>query len=123
VTTREKLQAAISDELAKLKATCMDVVTRADIVRTTNELLDRWAQSTELLPVLEYNEYLCITAGELRSSGIKVPGDIPDCGWVPRGAVDFRVSPNREAGVIGVDVTFSVPFKWVQLDVTVEDAK
>lgn len=63
----------------------------------------------------EYDSETCVTAGELRASGIGIEHHIPDCAWIPRssimvemGEVDF----DPEEGMMQVQMihTFTAPF-------------
>lgn len=76
----------------------------------------------------EYDEVTCITAGEIRAAGIAVPGNIPDCGWVPRTSLQYETvaaparSPKLAKGVVAmtIRVRFSQPFRWIAIDVTID---
>ena len=75
----------------------------------------------------EYDPQTCITAGELRASGIQIPQDIPDCGWVPRWAVvpipGSAVVTEKEKGCllsVGFSLTTTVPFQWITMSCTVQ---
>ena len=76
---------------------------------------------------MEYNERTCITAGKLRASGIAVPNDIPDCAWVPKhtmrfGEPDVAMDAEDPTKVrVNVPVTFAVPFRWVRVNVTLDN--
>lgn len=71
----------------------------------------------------EFDEATCITAGELRASGITVPADIPDCGWIRRASIRLScpgIAPptelerrERRLPEVKIDVTFTEPFQWV----------
>ncbi len=73
----------------------------------------------------EYDPATCITAGELRQLGIALPEGIPDCGWVPRAAIRSHVTGSQitPAGALEVDMTvrFDEPFRWVTVDVTIQN--
>jgi len=74
----------------------------------------------------EYNEDTCFTAGQLREMGFEISALIPDCGWIPKWALNFgemkvEVSKDDDGANIlhGVgQVTLTQPFQWVELDVT-----
>jgi len=70
---------------------------------------------------LKYDEVTCITAKELRDSGLKVPKDVPDCAWVPRYAMKLELAPNSikcndQEMTATIQVAFTEPFKWVKRD-------
>lgn len=75
-----------------------------------------------------YDAATCITAGELRSCGVPVPENIPDCGWLPRAAMRVRnvasesTAEDIAAGrlCVGMDVEFMQPFRWLQVTLTVD---
>ena len=70
-----------------------------------------------------YDERTCITAAELRTMGLAVPKSIPDEGWVPRASMKFKVGrASIDGGTLGMSVEFSFtePFRWLELNVTVD---
>jgi hypothetical protein len=68
-----------------------------------------------------------IHAGELRALGATIDERIPDCAWVNRAAMHWKVAYTKlEAnGTLNasIDVTFDEPFKWVEATVTIGEAK
>lgn len=70
----------------------------------------------------------CITAAELRSIGVHVPANIPDCGWIPRGSMRMgsikpASTPEEIAkGVLNVNLetVFTQPFRWIELKATIK---
>ena len=44
----------------------------------------RGCDCEDFKPAPKYDPATCITAGELRSMGMKIPDTVPDCGWIPR---------------------------------------
>lgn len=75
-----------------------------------------------------YDAVTCITAGELREMGIAIPANVPDCGWIPRGAMQMRAGTAHQhseaeiaAGILRVNLecTFTQPFRWIELDVVI----
>ena len=80
---------------------------------------------------MEFDPVLCITAEELRASGIDPGEDIPDCAWVPRASVRHEVRKsqkpisdedkrNRVLPPVAIDVIFEVPFRWLRIEGTVQ---
>lgn len=77
----------------------------------------------------EYNEQICITAGELREMGVDVPDRIPDCVWIPRWSMRMDAEGQEptaaecEQGILKakVIITFTQPFQWVSVDFTLKD--
>jgi len=73
----------------------------------------------------EYDPVDCITAGELRASGVAIPSDVPDCGWVPRASIkqsiadDCSVTPDGRFNAT-IEIQFTVAFRWVEMDCTVD---
>lgn len=70
----------------------------------------------------EYDEKTCITAGELRGLGIRLPEDIPDVAWVPRIALVFKPGKGRVEGdklLVDVGVEVLAPFRWVSVDLVI----
>lgn len=60
-----------------------------------------------------------ISAGEIRSWGVAVPAEIPDCASVPRSAMQFgsvEATYGEEPAVVNCTVmlTFTEPFRWIQ---------
>lgn len=72
----------------------------------------------------DYHSSTCITAGELREMRCDVPGDIPDCAWVPRSALKFNVQAptavNERRFVVNVRVEIAQPFRWIEVKGTLE---
>lgn len=73
----------------------------------------------------EYDPETCITAGELRMSGLVIPENIPDCGWVRRSAIravpgDGQLSSDGRFS-IGIALQFNEPFQWISVSVEVEE--
>jgi hypothetical protein len=59
-----------------------------------------------------------ISAGEIRSWGVVVPDDIPDCATVPRSAMHFGTVACTAGGEpteisAQCEVTFTEPFRWI----------
>ena len=59
-----------------------------------------------------------ISAGEIRSWGVEVPADIPDCASVPRSAIlvgGVEVTAGGEPTMlnVGMTLTFTEPFRWI----------
>jgi len=59
-----------------------------------------------------------ITAGELREMGAEVPSSVPDYAWVPRSSMRVSVGGVRQGGdatafSMGMELTFTEPFRWV----------
>jgi len=72
----------------------------------------------------EYDPETCWTAAELRAINIPIPDTVPDCGWVPRGAVqwtDVKTVPGEHPDVLVMDMTvkFHQPFHWLALPMPV----
>lgn len=73
----------------------------------------------------EYDPVLHLTGGELRSQGINIPENIPDCGWISRTAIEYKVKEGNTTiadinnGIldIGYELLFNEPFKWYQVDI------
>jgi len=75
--------------------------------------------------MIEYDEVTCITAKELRDSGLKVPEEIPDFAWVPRYAMKLGLAPNSVKCndmemTATIQVTFTESFKWIEATFTVD---
>ena len=66
----------------------------------------------------EYNEFTCITAGELRKIyNMEIPELIPDCGWIPRDSIarglnDVKETDDPSMVNFEFNMTFTKPFKW-----------
>lgn len=72
----------------------------------------------------EYDEETCMTAGELRAVGAKLPDTIPDCGWIPRHALrlgDCSATSDGKRVNVGVSFSVSAPFRWVEVRGTIEE--
>lgn len=73
----------------------------------------------------EYNPQTCITAQELRASGVTVPDHIPGPAWVHRHTVRFGGADvaldNQDPSRMNVQmtVTFTQPFRWVEATVEI----
>lgn len=70
----------------------------------------------------EFDPQTCVMAGELREM-IDIPESIPDCGWVPRSSIKFSTGPAEVSGdsiAIGLSVSFTQPFKWLNIDFTID---
>lgn len=64
-----------------------------------------------------------ISAGDLRAAGISIPAEIPDCAWVPRSSMQYRLEPLQADGDVlrmNAYVTFTQAFSWVEVPVLVE---
>lgn len=66
-----------------------------------------------------YDPRTCVTAGELRESGINIPCGIPHCAWVRRAsmsldAVDFQ---GHSDGSLSCEIAmkFTEAFQWVDV--------
>lgn len=76
---------------------------------------------------LQYNEKICITAGELRDRGISVPESVPDCGWIPRWSMRLSMPENsvtdegQGAMSIKLAVEFQEPFRWLEGSYTIDN--
>lgn len=74
----------------------------------------------------DYDEKTCITAGELRAGGLPIADSIPDCGWIPKASIKFlqpevTIDKLVEGKVnIAVAAEFTVPFKWVKINLTLD---
>lgn len=73
-----------------------------------------------------YDPETCITAAELRASGINVPEKIPDVAWVPKWSIKFGVPaanevlyPEKDTIAVDVQVEFSEPFRWVYAEISI----
>ena len=73
--------------------------------------------------LIDTHPELCITAGELRQAGAKgIEPHVPDCAWLPRHSMRMgEVRAVKGRGPRGFkiewDVTFTEPFRWVELTV------
>ncbi|ASD50487.1 hypothetical protein FDI24_gp206 [Acidovorax phage ACP17] len=72
----------------------------------------------------------CYTAGELRSRGYNFPEVVPDCAWVPRDSVVFKIEDWKaevQDGVIvllySIGAYFFEPFRWISAEFFVESVK
>lgn len=70
----------------------------------------------------EYDPKTCVHASELRERGFKIPSNIPDCAWVPRGSwtiigpVNVEVD-ERDKTLFHFDMgelVFTHPFRWIE---------
>lgn len=74
-----------------------------------------------MMGLTDFNPATCVTAGELRAIGIAIPGCVPDCGWVPRHAVDLDLSfsvptdAQIKAGEVPVQAVVNIrcAFRWI----------
>lgn len=67
-----------------------------------------------------------VTAGELRTLGLRIPETIPDCAWVPRTSLvigEHRaiVSADGQRLDVEVDIGIGAPFRWVEAEFTVKN--
>ncbi|MDR9052084.1 hypothetical protein [Burkholderia multivorans] len=73
-----------------------------------------------------YDPLTCITAYELREAGIPIDEKIPDCAWVPRASVDWKVGEITVSadGSASYEfrISFGEPFRWISMNVTVSGA-
>lgn len=77
----------------------------------------------------QFDPKTCVTAGELRASGLALPTAIPDCGWVLRASVryDFKVDRTRIEEVLtgtlrgAIEVSFTEPFRWTEASVRMRE--
>jgi hypothetical protein len=62
-------------------------------------------------------------AGELRAMGIPIDDSVPDCAHVAREACIFSIGDTNIEGdkiVMDYTITFTEPFKWVSVNVTID---
>jgi len=78
---------------------------------------------------VKYDPHTCLTAAELRGMGLTVP-DVPDAAWVPRSSVRFGEvkavepdTPNPTSVSVEFSVSFTEPFRWVEIDIPIKDAE
>lgn len=68
---------------------------------------------------MEYDEDVCITAGELRKQNYKIPETIPDCAWILKWSIrDIPDSVKVEkvgdrTFKFSYSVEFTEPFRWL----------
>ena len=72
--------------------------------------------------MIEYDETTCITAKELRTMGVTISDDVPDCAWIPRSSL----IPDPESLILKTDPCDSTrftgtflliptePFRWIE---------
>ena len=63
-----------------------------------------------------------IYAGELRSFGAQIPDRIPDCAWVPRSSMSYKLgSATAEGDTLHMNMQVSIaePFRWVEINIEV----
>ena len=64
----------------------------------------------------EYDPTTCSTAGDLRSIGIAIPENIPDCAWIPRNAwhINYHHAAKISADRVTIAYTVNItePFRW-----------
>lgn len=81
----------------------------------------------KIIENIEYDPITHITAKELRDMGFAVPANIPDCGYIPRLAMQLGTGKpkvkNGQSLYIPVELTINAPFKWVETTVIVEKDK
>jgi hypothetical protein len=76
----------------------------------------------------KYDPTTCVTAGELRAMGLKIPESIPDVGWLPTRAVLFG-APITKPGddpnsiYVNLEVSFLEQFRWLTVTFTLEGEK
>jgi hypothetical protein len=75
----------------------------------------------------DYDPRTCVTARELRGIGMTLAETIPDCAWVPRDSIlysDPEVVPGEPKAIaIGLKVTFTVPFQFIEVTFSIDEAK
>jgi len=72
---------------------------------------------------MTYDPKLCITAGEVRLLGGKIPEAIPDCAWVHRAALSLASidsltvahDPEIQRAVASFVIDCGEPWEWVSL--------
>lgn len=72
-----------------------------------------------------YDSEKCITAGELRGMGLLIPEEVPDCGWIHRGAYkieagDVQLKDDGYGFGMDLKVTITEPFRWVSVEAAFE---
>lgn len=85
---------------------------------------EAWKSARGITKADEYDSVSCITAQELRKMGVAIPGDVPDCGWVPRCAVSYGLADQGkvEDSKITCSLTIRIlaPFRWFEVRGEVE---
>ena len=77
---------------------------------------------------MKYDLETCVSAGELRSGGIDIEPDIPDCAWIPRKSIDINFDAAKKGSLERVfDLTYTIiftePFRWVHIDGVIDLSK
>ena len=74
----------------------------------------------------KYDPVTCISAGELRAIGLPMPESIPDCGWIPRTAMEIKALESKLNGEtelrINTEIKFTEPFRWITVSLTASKA-
>lgn len=76
----------------------------------------------------QFDPTTCVTVRELRNRGFSnIPADFPDCAWIPRDSIKFEffnetTRQDVEKGLMkaGMRATFTEPFRWIEIDYTIE---